>query len=119
MRDGGMTDDRLLWHLVNWAEWMEDKRSDFTRGYPSRASGGMGQSQSRDFDAMVATVDTICAKAVDAILDGACSHAERLSVWHFHLDAVFRFPRLGCGAHICYAAAKEKVRRGLMRRGIE
>jgi hypothetical protein len=114
---GTMDPDRVLWHLDNWAEWQATRRGDYGRGYPSRASGGMGQVQSRDFESMVATADAHCAAAVEAILE-SCTVVERCSVHHFHLGAVFRFPRIGRGAELAYEHAREKIGRALLQRGI-
>lgn len=112
-----MTDDRLDWHLENWAEWQRDCAGDFGRNYPSRASGGFISRSSQDFDAMVRKADRMCARAVDAILEG-CTTAERSAVAYFHIGAVFRFPHVGRGAEIAYQSAREKIRRGLIARGI-
>jgi hypothetical protein len=114
-----MDPQRVQWHLENWAEWMTTRASDYGRGYPGRASGRMGVSQSRDFDSMVAEADSACARAVGAILDESCTPVERSAVHHFHLAAVFRFPRLGRGAELAYETACTKVGRGLVQKGIE
>ena len=111
-----MTDERLLWHLENWAEWQR-RGNHYGTGYASRASGGIGRSGNTDFEAMVATADARCALAVDTILDGL-PPAERSSVHHYHLGAVFRFPHVGLGAEIAYERAKNTIRIRLLLRGI-
>jgi hypothetical protein len=112
-----MNDERLGWHLENWAAWQADHAHDFGRGYPTRASGGFVSRSSQDFSSMVHKADRACARAVDAILDG-CTPIEKAAVSHFHLAAVFRFPRLGMAAENAYQSAREKIRRGLLARGI-
>lgn len=113
-----MTDERLLWHLWNWEQWhYKGQTGDVGRGWPTLAGSGVGQTQSRDFDSMCASVDDHCARAVEATLDD-CTPVERAAVHHFHLRAVFRFPRIGRGAELAYEAAKEKLRAGLTKRGI-
>ncbi len=111
-----MSDERLAFHLVNWADWQRTRASDYGRRYPSRASGRMGVSGASDFDSMVEVADAICARAVEAILDGLAP-AERCAVHHRHLAAVFRFPRVELER--AYTAACEAIRRGLRSRGIE
>lgn len=102
---------RCAWHLANWAQWM--RQSDFKLSYPSRAVC-IGVSGSRSFDAMVATEDTRCAVAVDAIIDGLAA-PERVAVHHVHLAAVWR-PDADLAGF--YAAAKDHGAEGLARRGI-
>lgn len=114
---GDMTEDRLDWHLENWAYWQADGDHDFGRTYPSRASGGFVSRGSQDFDTMVRRADRACSKAIDAILEG-CTPVERSAVAHFHLAAVFRFPHVGLGAELAYKSAREKIKRGLLARGI-
>jgi hypothetical protein len=109
-----MTDElegRCAWHLANWAQWM--RQSALKLSYPSRAPI-IGKSGSSDFDAMVATEDTRCAVAVDAIIDGL-PVAERLAVHHVHLAAVWR---PGADLAGSYAAARDRVALGLTKRGI-
>lgn len=115
-RDSAVTDDRLEFHLWNWENWQRRSRFwSFRRlWYPGRASGGMGNSGSIDFDAMVAHVDTRCAKAVEAALNN-CAPAERCAVHHKHLDAVYRF-RLPLD--VLYAAALARIADHLTRAGI-
>lgn len=121
-----MTDDRITWHLENWAYWQRDDSSrtrssldDPERGaYSSRASGGMGVSSRSDFDSMCDAQDRRCADAVDAILWQECRPLEREAVTHLHLASVFRFARVGYLVRDAYATARQKVGRGLDRRGI-
>jgi hypothetical protein len=116
-----MSEARLEWHLDNWAEW-QFKREN-RGGYPTRASGGIGLRASNTFDSMVQAADDRCARAVEAILDGLMP-AERAAVWHFHLGVdfnvqVFRFPHVGYGAERLYEQAREKIRKGLVSKGIQ
>lgn len=110
----GMDDDRLEWHLWNWAQW-HARDYKVGRGYPPRGLSGMGCSGASDFDSMVAAVDARCAAAVEAILDGM-PPAQRGAIHAIHLHAVYRFPRLNLQA--CYEGACERLRKGLDSRGI-
>jgi len=112
-----MTDDRVKWHLENWAYWQSDRTSNDGRGVPDRASG-IGISHRSDFDAMCDHADRRCADAVSAILSDECTPLERQVVTHLHIAAVFRFPRLGWSAEEAYKRATFTVGKGLDRRGI-
>lgn len=112
----GMDDDRLRWHLDNWAYWQRNRASDYGRGAPPQAAGGFVSGNSSDFEDMVARVDQRCANAVDAIVH-KLDPVERCSVYHFHMAAVFRFPRLDKG--LAYRKARVAIRAGLLRRGID
>lgn len=106
-----MTEDRLSWHLDNWAQWMGKRAS--TNGYPSR-SMVIGKSNSSDFDTMVANADIRCAVAVDTIVDDL-SARERAAVYHRHLAAVWR---IRGDMEECYEDARMTLRIGLNKRGI-
>lgn len=111
----GMDDDRLDWHLWNWSAWHSRRFGEFRRlWYPARASSGMGRSHGSDFDGMVAVADTRCARAVEAAL-ADCSPAERCSVHHIHLEAVYRLRE---PLQDCYALARKRIRDHLTRAGI-
>jgi hypothetical protein len=103
---------RIEWHLGNWASWMRGAGRP-NLWYPSRASGGMGKSGSSDFDSMVASADSHCAAAVDAIVDGLTPR-ERCAVHNRHLATVF-IVRDEEGA---YLAALVVIERGLAAKGI-
>ncbi len=113
-----MTDDRITWHLDNWAYWMRDRGVAGSGSYPGKASGGMGRSFKSDFDSMCDAADRRCADAVGAILADECSPLERQVVTHKHLAAVFRFERLGYTVEEAYRTARGKIGRGLERRGV-
>lgn len=104
--------DRTEWHLSNWATWMH--KGSVGKGYPSRASGGMGRSGSTDFDAMCANADTTSALAVDTLIEDL-PQAERLTVHNEWLAAVYRVR--GDPAEL-YASAKERIAKGLAAKGI-
>jgi len=104
---------RVEWHLWNWEQWQLSRSS--AGDYESRASGGIGGTSSRLFDAMCAEADTRSAMAVEAILSGL-PEIERMAVHHVRLGAVFsdrteqpEFP---------YARACVAIARGLYARGI-
>lgn len=109
-----MTPERVDWHLWNWEQW---QRHEGTFGdYESRASGGVGGTGSKDFDAMVATADARCALAVDVII-GGLPPIQRMAVHNVHLSTVFRFRDEGAQAAM-YVLACKTIGRGLDIRGI-
>ena len=114
-RDSRVTDDRLDFHLWNWANWHRSSVAATVRAlwYPAGASG-MAVSHGSDFDGMVAEVDHRCAEAVESALDD-CPTAERCAVHHVHLHAVYR-PRIGLDA--AYGSARLRLAAGLDERGI-
>ena len=109
----GMTDDRVDWHLWNWSQWM--RRNSHRLGYPRLASGGMGRSAHSDFDEMVQAADARCARAVDAIIE-ALPAAQRIAVHHKLLASVYR---VRADLATSYADACDRIRRELMRKGID
>lgn len=117
-REGvAVTEDRIEFHLWNWSRWMGVRVVALPPGAPKKASGGMGVSHRSDVDTMTRAADNRCAAAVDAIIDGL-SPIERAAIHHFHLEAVFRFPRVGLGAEKAYALARDRIGFELDRRGI-
>lgn len=106
-----MTEEKLTWHLDNWAAWMKGALND--GDYSSRASV-CGSTSSREFDAMVAEADTRCAVAVSAIVD-ELPRQQEAAIHHFHLAGAYRL-RGDVLEH--YALGREAVRVGLNRRGI-
>ncbi|HEY1283005.1 MAG TPA: hypothetical protein VGE96_00870 [Steroidobacteraceae bacterium] len=114
--DGGMSEERLTWHLENWAAWQ--RRADaICEGAPPRAGSGLGRSHRRTFDEMVESADTRCAEAVEAILDDL-PPLERFAIHHAHLAAVYRFHHHSARHEDLYASGRAKVKRGLSARGI-
>lgn len=104
--------DRLDWHLRNWVAW--HKRGGLRLWYSSRASGGMGQSGSSDFDAMCANSDNCYAMAMDTIIDDL-PQREKFTIYNEWLCTVFRFE----GDPVAlYDAAMQKIERGLAARGM-
>ena len=107
-----MKPERLTWHLDNWAAWVSAKVD--VGDYPSRSGSGIGRSGGRDFDAMVAESDVVCARAVDAILDGMEGRL-RHTVYNCVLATVW--PISG-DPDENYAAALVIIEAGLWKRGI-
>jgi hypothetical protein len=114
--DGGMTEQRLDWHLENWAEW-HFRHNKVGYGAPSRAGSGLGRSHRTTFEDMVESADTRCAEAVEASVDDL-TPIERFAVHHVHLAAVYRFPREARGHQEAYERARAKIKRGLGSRSI-
>jgi hypothetical protein len=112
----GMTEERLTWHFENWAEWQRDQRTDFGWGFENADGSGAISGSSREFDAMVDEADMRCAQALDAILDGL-PPIQSCAVYHRYIAAVFSFHRALLDQALILA--REAVRLGLMRRGID
>jgi hypothetical protein len=110
--------DRLAGFMHNWQRWM--KLGGRTGGWPSRASGGIGVSGSKDIGAMEGESDAYFAMAVDAIVQ-ELPVAQRVAVYVFHDLAdegahVFRFPRNNKAE--LYTLALAQVQKGLVARGL-
>lgn len=111
----GMTEERLTWHLENWAAWQRRRFGEFRRlWYPRKASGNF-QCDHSDFDDMVEQADTRCAKAVEAILSDL-TVIQECAIHHQLLAAVYNFPRANFEQQ--YGFARELIRKGLTLRGI-
>lgn len=111
--DEDAADERLVWHLRNWVAWHR-KSHRVGVGYPSRASGGIGQSGSTDFEAMCANSDNALAMAVDALIDDL-PQRERQAVYNEWLGTVVQ---LWGDPSRLYLAGVDKLARGLRARGI-
>lgn len=86
-----MTNDRLMWLLGNWADWMKIPSSNL--GYPSRslmiASGG--GSGDCEFEIMCESADTACALAIDSIID-SLTMPQRTAINHQWLKVAHHYP---------------------------
>lgn len=86
-----MTDERLAWHMANWADYMKQPSSKL--GYPSKSlcmSSG-GSSGEDEFDIMCEEVDTKCAQAIDSIID-SISLPQRTAINHTWLGVKHCYP---------------------------
>lgn len=108
----GLDFDRLAWHLHNWSVFMYHRGNRL--GYPSRASGLMGTSGSRDFEALAADADRRCAEACDAIID-SLEIACRAAIYAQHLGAAYRLiePIEDAYRRACAFLARELAARGI------
>lgn len=106
-----MTDDRLEWHLSNWAAWMQ--RGNGVLGYKILAV--YGANGSRHLQDWEEEMDDYCARATDACLQDL-EPVERCAVEHQWLQAVFRFRPGVFDASLSSAA--EKLKKFLDRKGI-
>ncbi len=111
-----MTDDRLSYLLDLWAEYMRGELggNGMPDGYGSRAHVG-SSTASKAWDAMVNDIERWQAEAIDACIDDlpmnecAAVHSVKLaSVWRLRepIDDV-------------YLRAREGLKAGLKRRGVE
>jgi hypothetical protein len=112
-RIDAMSVERCEWHLDNWAEWM-GRRQSLAYGWPSRASGLIGKSNSTDFDTMVHAADVRCAVAVDVLVDDL-PPSQRAAIYAVKLatDWDFRWP-----LQEVYEMALGNIARALGQRGI-
>lgn len=110
-----MTEDRVAWHLWNWAEHMRGKGSAHMR-HRNSASSGIGNSGCSDFDTMVAYEDFRCAEATDACID-SLSASGRDAVYAKHLGGPWlNHPEAQLG--VFYHSAAMNIGRRLDRMGI-
>lgn len=111
MSNMGLTEQRVEWHLIGWADWMQ--RGGERLGYPGKSAGFVGGGNSTSFEDMCFEADNVAAKAVDALLDGLPTQ-ERLALHNAYLSAVYRI-RDPLGAAL--ERAKASVGLGLHLRG--
>ena len=112
-------DERLAWYLHNWAVWhLARKNVGSPSSYPTHAAVQYDARRSKTFEELIGQADADCGEAVEAILDDDCTPIERIAVHHFHIAKVFRFPHVGAGAEVCYANACQKIKAGMLARGL-
>jgi hypothetical protein len=109
-----MTDERLAWHLGNWADYMKQPSSKL--GYPSKslciASGGA--SGDDEFDIMCDEVDAQCAQAIDSIID-SITLPQRTAINHQWLNVAHHYPT----QELDYVEALENIIRLANKRGLQ
>lgn len=110
-----MTDDRVEWHLWNWARLHRLSRES-GEGYPSRASIGDNYTSGFDFDREWDTVCKRLAEATDATIDDL-QHVFREAIYAHDLGGPWPYPDVALGIH--YRAAVPLIGRGLDKRGIQ
>lgn len=84
-----MQEDRVEWHLRNWAGWTRAYKPNL--GMPKR-SVALSSTRSMDFDEMCEEADEYAAAATEAAID-SLPPAQAAAVNRRWLDAVYRFPR--------------------------
>jgi hypothetical protein len=108
-----MTQDRLEWHLENWATWM--KRESNRLGYPSKAlcfSSG-GSSGADEFQIMCDDSDTRSASIVDKVID-SISSPQRTAINHHWLQVKHHYPTHELDLELAY----ESIIKILDKRGV-
>lgn len=109
-----MTEERLAWHLANWADYMRQPSSKL--GYPSKslmiASGG--GSSDEEFDIMCEEVDTKCAQAMDGIID-SITQPQRTAINHVWLKVSHHYPT----QDLDYLEALEHINKLADKRGLQ
>lgn len=106
-----LSEERLDWHLENWAVW-ESSRWDAELAYEV----SQGYSMSVDFDEMCAEMDRRCASITGAAI-ASLTPVERGVVCNKLIGAVFRFPReneANAWARARWLLARDLYRRGLV-----
>ncbi len=86
-----MTNEDLMRHMANWADYM--KVPTHRLGYPSKSlciSSG-GASGEDEFDIMCEEVDIRCAQIMDGIID-SISMPQRVAVNHVWLHVKHCYP---------------------------
>lgn len=109
-----MTDDRVDWHLWNWAIHMRRGTSNHLK-HRNAASSGIGRSGSEDFDQMVDSADKRCAEATGTAIDDLPKN-DRCAVYATHLEQPCDLPPVAVA--IYYRAACIEIGRKLDRVGI-
>lgn len=114
-RVGAMPDDRLDWHLENWA--LSHRGGTFERGLPKKSIGFAHASQ--DFDQMADSKEKDSASTVDTIVEdirkkNVAAHAALCN--RYGLARVIRFPRNNEAE--CLVRGREYVRAGLEGKGV-
>ena len=105
-----LSEDRLNWHLDNWAAW-ESSAWDAELAYTLTP----GYSMSVDFDQMCAEMDRRCAYTAKAAIE-SLSPVEQCAVFNKLLKAVFRFPRED--SHQTWIRARWRLAHDLYKRGM-
>jgi hypothetical protein len=82
-----LTPERIEFHLLNWADWMESENQKLS--YPSKSAGFVGGGYNTDFDTMCETSDVRCAEAVDAIIE-CLPINQKVAINHCYCTAVYR-----------------------------
>jgi hypothetical protein len=108
-----MTNDRLMWQLENWRDWMQ--RDTHKLGYPSKSAcmSSGGASGEDEFDVMCDECDSRCADVLDKIID-SISMAQRTAVNHAWLKVSNHYPT----QELDYLEAIENISRLADKRGL-
>lgn len=107
-----MTEDRVEWHLWNFANW---ERGGWRGQLAMPSRSGCVQVDHADFDKMVEEADRRCAEATGAVISALPAN-ERAAVHAKHLETLWTLPERVLGLY--YRSAVGLVGRGLDRRGI-
>jgi hypothetical protein len=84
-----VTDDRIEWHLENWANWMHAKpRMGF-----DKKSTVLASSSSRDFDEMCEEADLYAARATNAAIENLTPAEQAAIERKWDICGVWNFKR--------------------------
>lgn len=109
-----MTEDRVDWHLWNWAQYHRRSRAR-PQGYPNASTGLHNYTSGLDFDAECDWIDKRCAIATDAAVDDLPA-LERMAVYAKHLEGLWGLPEPALGLY--YRSAIGMLGKRLDRRGV-
>lgn len=107
------TEDRVEFHLDNWAGWMRSGQE--VDRLPNKSSGLSSGGSSKAFDDMAEASDRRVAHLVNTIIDDMMA-AHQSAIYHHYLHAVFRYPR--GNKETLLAEAKLLVGKGLAAKGV-
>jgi hypothetical protein len=108
-----MTNERLMWLLGNWADWMQ--YPSHRLGYPSQSmcmSSG-GASGEDEFEIMCEGADVACAISMDSVID-SLSMPQRTAINHKWLRVAHHYPT----QILDYDEALDSIIRLCLKRGV-
>lgn len=112
-----MNDDRVDWHLWNWANFQRRPADASHLQHRKKASSGIGRTNSQTFDDMCDAADARCADATNVAIEDLPKW-DKAAVKHHHLEN-YPAPDLPTQAiALYYRAACIEIGRKLDRAGI-
>jgi hypothetical protein len=109
-----VTQDRLEWHLSNWATWMKQPTNRL--GYPKQSLCFMsgGSSGSDEFEVMCEQSDVRSASILDKVID-SISIPQRTAINHHWLQVKNHYPTQELDLDEAYSAIiKILIKRGVV-----
>ena len=107
--------DRLEWHLENWARWMGSGGTTDLRG-PNHAHGCTSWGDSWDSEAVYERMERRCAGIMDAMIGSLPPAQQAAILCEYEVARAFNFPR--GNYHELLVLAKAKLRSMMHSRGL-